>query len=138
MSKIIKNSIFLILLVLSLNYALAQDKQNNKKFELNAEILDKYPGLQILPEEAKFNISAAYYNMGSVEYFLANVESGEQTGNIEYRLQFIGECLDNLKKYHNPVLNKFVKDYKNKFADVSKKAKSIVGNKKRGPGGIYK
>lgn len=91
-----------------------------------------------MPEDIRLTVSATYMNIRTAERFLVNVQSGIPTGSVEYLLQFVGETIDKLEKSNNPRLNKFIEDHKKKLAETFEKAKSIIGDKKRGQDGIYK
>jgi len=119
------------------------EEMKNKPFDLDDDLLSEYPEMQALSgipvKEAPrdtWTVSAAYVNLRSVERRLPDVEAGRKTIGIEYALQLVGKCLDELaatEKYDG-----FVSTERQKFDQLSSRASETIGDKVRGMDSVYR
>ncbi len=116
------------------------EQVRQEKFQLDTEICAEYPGLESLPADVQSSISSIYKNIRTVERYLEKVVDGKPTGSVESHLLAVRKTLNFLKKeakkFSPPppeIFDKFITDHKAKLAEISKKAKEIIGDKKRDP-----
>jgi hypothetical protein len=124
--------------------------------ETEKKIWREYPNLAFLSEKIKPAVSSAYVNIRTVESYLEKVQRSESTASVEAHLDLVGENLSFLKKEISEFLVenssippsildliKFVRDHEVLLTSITKKAKAIIGSKKRedvleGGDGVYK
>ncbi len=111
---------------------------NIAKFDLDEALLAEYPEMASIsgatvaesPRDTSV-VSAAYVNSGTIDRYIEDVEAGRATGDIEYHLQLVEECLAELAAMNNPNYERFIAEETKKLGDRRAKAQVAIGDKKR-------
>jgi hypothetical protein len=121
------------------------DDEQNEPFDLSPELLSTYPemqGISGLPKQETphetLEVSQVFTNGNTIDIYIEYVKAGNTTGSIEYLLQMVENGLRKLSELNKPEYQKFIQEESRKLEERKAKATQAIGDKKRGPDGIYR